>query len=208
MTGKGDTARPKFVSNDEYAERYARTFSRVIDDPSGYDDRPHYCPPSKAWLADSLPPGIPDTAPYPYPLMRLRIALARTLHRIARWVAPVLLLTACAESHELIIDGTAPWYANVGPVQYDPYIKADMIVGDVFADYGTGRQVIKLPNNGLICWHVSLDWPFPAAATLRATYRVKRGIFGTDTKSDQTIDYPRHNIPTIADCTDTYSPTR
>ena len=28
-----------------YAENYAKTFSRVIDDPSGYDDRQKECPP-------------------------------------------------------------------------------------------------------------------------------------------------------------------
>jgi hypothetical protein len=43
--GKGDTPRPKSVTEAEYADNYARTFSRQIDDPSGYDDRTHYAPP-------------------------------------------------------------------------------------------------------------------------------------------------------------------
>jgi hypothetical protein len=46
MTGKGDTPRPLSVTDAEYAANYARTFSRQIDDPSGYDTREKVCPPS------------------------------------------------------------------------------------------------------------------------------------------------------------------
>lgn len=45
MSGKGSTPRPFSVDADTYAERYARTFSRSIDDPSGYDPREKECPP-------------------------------------------------------------------------------------------------------------------------------------------------------------------
>lgn len=45
MTGKGSTPRPLSVDPQTYAENYAKTFSRVIDDPSGYDDRQKECPP-------------------------------------------------------------------------------------------------------------------------------------------------------------------
>lgn len=44
---KGSTPRPKSVSETEFSDNFARTFSREIDDPSGYDAREHYCPPSK-----------------------------------------------------------------------------------------------------------------------------------------------------------------
>jgi hypothetical protein len=43
--GKGDTPRPISVDADTYAENYARTFSRHVDDPSGYDEREKFCPP-------------------------------------------------------------------------------------------------------------------------------------------------------------------
>lgn len=45
MSGKGSTPRPFSVDADTYAERYAKTFSRPIDDPSGYDPREKECPP-------------------------------------------------------------------------------------------------------------------------------------------------------------------
>ena len=46
MTGKGSVPRPKSVTEAEFADNFARTFSRQIDDPSGYDAREKVCPPS------------------------------------------------------------------------------------------------------------------------------------------------------------------
>lgn len=48
MSGKGSTPRPLSVDADTFAENYARTFSRVIDDPSGYDTRQKECQPDKS----------------------------------------------------------------------------------------------------------------------------------------------------------------
>lgn len=45
MSGKGSTSRPKSVTEAEFADNFARTFSRQVDDATGYDPRPHYCPP-------------------------------------------------------------------------------------------------------------------------------------------------------------------
>lgn len=45
MTGKGDAPRPMRIDAGTFSENYAKTFSRVIDDPSGYDDREKECPP-------------------------------------------------------------------------------------------------------------------------------------------------------------------
>lgn len=47
MSGKGSSPRPLSVDAGTFAENYARTFSRVIDDPSGYDDREKECPPDQ-----------------------------------------------------------------------------------------------------------------------------------------------------------------
>lgn len=47
MSGKGSSPRPLSVDAGTFAEHYARTFSRVIDDPSGYDDREKECPPDQ-----------------------------------------------------------------------------------------------------------------------------------------------------------------
>jgi hypothetical protein len=115
-----------------------------------------------------------------------------------------LTLTACAETHELIIDAPNEWSATVGSVQYDPFYKMDMTLGDVFADTRTGRHVIRLPNDGLTCWLVSAT----KGDILRVTHRVRRGILGTDTKSDATLDTNRHRYVTIGGCTDIYSPTQ
>lgn len=179
--------------------------------------------PCMDWPADSLPSGTipPDTEPYPWPVRLFywlddryedaRWWLATRLQRLAKWVSPLVLalaLSACTETHELIVDGTTRWHAQVGPVEYDPSVRADMVMGDVFSDYGTGRHVIRLPNDGLTCWHVSLDYPVPRTATLRTTHRVRRGILGTDTKSDVILDYPRHQATSIAGCTDHYTPSR
>lgn len=48
MSGKGSSPRPLSVDAETFAENYARTFSRVIDDPSGYDDRQKECPPDQS----------------------------------------------------------------------------------------------------------------------------------------------------------------
>lgn len=45
MTGKGSAPRPFSVDAETFADNFARTFSRVIDDPSGYDTREKECPP-------------------------------------------------------------------------------------------------------------------------------------------------------------------
>lgn len=47
MSGKGSGRRPRAVTAEEEADNWARTFSRVIDDPSGYDDREKECPPDQ-----------------------------------------------------------------------------------------------------------------------------------------------------------------
>lgn len=47
MTGKGSAPRPLSVDAETFADNFAKTFSRVVDEsePSGYDEREKECPP-------------------------------------------------------------------------------------------------------------------------------------------------------------------
>lgn len=46
MTGKGSAPRPLSVDAETFADNFAKTFSRVVDESDpGYDDRDKACPP-------------------------------------------------------------------------------------------------------------------------------------------------------------------
>lgn len=70
MSGKGSSPRPLSVDAQTFADNFARTFSRRIDDPSGYDAREKECPPlppaQSPWAdwpeRDALPTTDPESA--------------------------------------------------------------------------------------------------------------------------------------------------